>query len=134
MPEVQHPANRLVHRLDSSDAPSKAPASENTGAEERLYTHLIAVLSVSSGMVGVCLTAIGLIGIMKRLNRVETLVDELLAIGAVLFMIAAILSFLAMRTRLGKTWRGCVRTLDLLFCLGLVLVVVATLLLTWMVV
>jgi hypothetical protein len=85
-------------------------------------------------MVGVCLTAIGIVSIKKSLGKVETLVDDLLAIGGVLFMMAAVLSFLGMRTNLAKKWRGFVRALDLLFCLGLVLVVIATLLLTWMVV
>jgi hypothetical protein len=102
--------------------------------DERFYTHLLTVLSVSSGMVGVCLTAIGLIGIIKSMNKVEMIVDDLLAIGALVFMVAAAMSFLGMRTRLGWSWRGFARTLDLVFCGGLVIVVVATLLLTWMVI
>jgi hypothetical protein len=106
----------------------------STDPDDRYYTHLLTVLTVSSGMVGVCLTAIGLVGIMKSLSKLETLVDELLALGGVLFMTTAILSFLGLRTRLAKSWSGFTRTLDLIFCLGLVLVVIATLLLTWIVV
>ena len=85
-------------------------------------------------MVGVCLTAIGLIGILKSLNRVETVVDDLLAIATMLFMIATLLGFLGMRTSIANTWRGFRLALDSVFCAGLVLVVVATLLLTWVVV
>jgi hypothetical protein len=103
-------------------------------ADDRFHTHLLTVLSVSSGMAGVCLTAIGLVGIMKSLSKLETLVDDLLALGGVLFMMAAVLSFLGMRTKLARTWRSFTRALDIVFCLGLVLVVIATLLLTWMVV
>jgi hypothetical protein len=134
MTEVQHSSNRLAHRVDAAQTPSSAPVVERLSDDERTYTHLLAILSVSSGMVGVCLTAIGLIGIVKKLNNVEMLVDDLLAVGSLCFMIAAVLSFLGMRTRLVKTWAGFTRALDLLFCLGLVIVVVATLLLTWMVV
>jgi hypothetical protein len=111
-----------------------SPMAPTSNPDDRSYTHLLTVLTVSSGMVGVCLTAIGLIGIMKSLSKVETLVDDLLALSGVLFMIAAVLSFLGMRTKLATTWRGFVRALDVLFCVALVLVVIATLLLTWMVV
>jgi hypothetical protein len=84
-------------------------------------------------MVGVCLTAIGLIGIVKSLNKVESLVDDVLAVSALVFMLAAAMSFLGMRTNLSGSWRGFARALDLVFFLGLVLVVVAIMLLTWVV-
>jgi hypothetical protein len=106
------------------------PASDRS-AEERLQTHLLTLLSVSSGMVGVCLTAIGLVGIIKSLDRVELVVDDLLALSALVFLVASALSFVGMRTRLAHTWLLFERTLDAVFCLGLALVVVATLLLTW---
>lgn len=97
-------------------------------------SHLLAVLSVSSGMVGACLTAIGLIGIVKSLNKIETVVDDLLAVGMLVFMVAGALSFVGMRTRVGRKWRHLVRGLDLIFCVGMLLVVVAAVLLTWVVV
>ncbi|MCU0878552.1 MAG: hypothetical protein MUF06_12265 [Pirellulaceae bacterium] len=99
--------------------------------DERFYSHQLAVLSVSSGMVGVCLTAIGLIGIRKSIGGVESIVDDMLAVGSLLFMVTALFSFFAMRTRLSKAWRGIERSIDVVFSLGLVLVVVATALLTW---
>jgi hypothetical protein len=115
------------------EKPGEVPAGDAAGAEDRSYTHLLTILSVSSGMVGVCLTAIGLIGIVKSLGQIETLVDDLLAIGSLVFMFAAVLSFVGMRSNVGSTWRHFTRTLDLLFCMGLVVVVIATVLLTWMV-
>ncbi len=69
---------------------------DESKSEDRQYPHLLTLLSVSSAMVGVCLTAIGLIGIMRWLSAVQTLVDDLLAVGAVLFMISAVMSFLGM--------------------------------------
>jgi hypothetical protein len=124
--------SRQTLRADEGDDPSVQPAERDLAQDdERQYTHLLAMLSVSSGMVGVCMTAIGLIRITKALNNVETLVDDMLAIGAVLFMVTSLLSFAGMRTRLRQTWRGLARTNDVLFCLSLVLVVVATAMLTW---
>lgn len=128
------PQNPRLRTDRSSDQASRRAALEGTQPEEQLYTHLLTVLSVSSGMVGVCLTAIGLIGIIKSLNKVEVLVDDMLAVGAVMFMVTSLLSFFAMRTRLSHFWRGMTRTIDILFCLALVLVVAATAMLTWEVV
>ena len=121
-------------RTDPAEDRRQRELSDTHGeANSRYFTHMITVLSVSSGMVGVCLTAIGLIGVMKSISRVETVVDDLLAISAVMFMAAAVLSFLGLRTRLTLTWRNFARVLDGLFCLALTLVVIATMLLTWMV-
>ena len=92
---------------------------------------MLTVLSVSSGMVGVCLTAIGLIGIMKSLTKVEMLVDDMLGVGAVMFMVTSLLSYVAMRTRFGRNWRSLTTAIDCIFCLALLLVAVATALLTW---
>jgi hypothetical protein len=129
-------------RADRGESPRSAalaPSPDNTPGvvlpetiqNERFYTHQLTVLSVSSGMVGVCLTAIGLIGIRTSLSGVESFVDDMLAVGSVLFMMTALFSFFAMRTRLSRAWCGIERTIDVGFCLGLVLVVVATALLTW---
>ena len=127
------PVSGSISRTDRAEAPAEPTLGERAEDDGRFLTHLLTVLSVSAGMVGVCLTAIGLIGIMKSLSRVETVVDDLLAISAMLFMVTAVLSFLGMRTNLTKSWRSFARTLDGLFCMGLVLVGIATLLLTWVV-
>jgi len=125
------PASQKLRADRGEDPALQSSERGDAQADERFYTHLLTVLSVSSGMVGVCLTAIGLIGIIKSLNKVEILVDDMLAVGAVLFMVTALLSFFGIRTRLSQAWRGLARTIDILFCLALVLVVVATALLTW---
>jgi len=119
---------RKVHSPTTTNPPDdgEAPAVE--------YSHLLTILSVSSGMVGVCLTAIGLIGIVKSLSKLETFVDDLLALGTLFFMVAGALSFFGMRTRLGKRWRNLVRALDIIFCIGMLTVVVAAMLLTWVVI
>jgi hypothetical protein len=134
MADGKRVSSLLARRAGTLDVANRKVLHDSRGADDRSYTHLLTVLSVSSGMVGVCLTAIGLIGIIKSLSRIELVVDELLSIGAVLFMITAIFSFLGMRSNFIKTWRGFGLALDLVFCLGLVLVVIATIMLTWVVI
>jgi hypothetical protein len=104
----------------------------NSSDDERRYLHLITLLTVSSAMVGVCITAIGLIEILHYLNSTEWIIDDFLAIASMLFLVTSILSFVGMRTRWGQRRTSLIRILDVLFCLGLSVVFVATALLTWM--
>ncbi len=110
------------------------PASLRTSDSERYHTHLLTILSVSAGMVGVCLTAIGLIAVVKQLSRVDILVDDVLVMSTMLFLAASVLSFVGLRTEFSQRWRHFERTLDAIFCIGLVLMAIATLLLTWVVI
>jgi hypothetical protein len=106
-------------------------SEQSPNDDERFYMHMLTLLSVSAGMVGVCLTAVGLVGIVKSLGKFETFVDDLLAVGTTLFMAVCMLSFLGMRTSLGKTWRSLTATADIVFCAGLVVLVAASMILTW---
>ena len=134
--EASTQRDRVISRTDRpAEALSPAPHPDSrVVSDERYFTHLITVLSVSSAMVGVCLTAIGLIGIVKSLTKLEVIADDLLAGGALIFMATTMLSFFGLRTRLSKVWRGFAAALDFMFCIGLLVVVVATVLLTWFVI
>ncbi|MGD9636054.1 MAG: hypothetical protein AB7G28_13995 [Pirellulales bacterium] len=101
---------------------------------EQLRTHFLTMLSVASGMVGVCATAIGLIGIVKRMSNFEVIVDDLFALGALFFLFVTGLSFVCLRTRLGKKAHLLVLVVDMAFFSGLATVVIASLMLTWMVI
>jgi hypothetical protein len=103
-------------------------------SNEELRSHLLTMLSVASGMAGVCATAIGLIGIVKRLSTVELIVDDLFALGALLFLFVTGLSFFCLRTRWGRKSDKAVLVVDIAFFLGLATVVVASVMLTWMVI
>ena len=67
-------------------------------------THLeqdicIHIFTVSSAMVGVCLTVIGLIRVVITFGRADTLADDFLAGDALLFLISCLLSYWALRSR-----------------------------------
>lgn len=101
--------------------------------DEKRYAHLLTLLSVSAAMVGVCLTAIGLVSVIESLNKLETFVDNILAVATLLFSLVTLLSFIGVRTNLRTSWRHYLFTLDILFCLGIVAIVVASFLLTFVV-
>jgi hypothetical protein len=101
--------------------------------DDRVYTHLLTLLSVSAAMVGVCLTACGLVNVIEALSKLEGWVDDLLAIGSLIFSLVTLLSFLGIRTRIRK-WSRFVLLLDTLFCVGIVTMVAASFVLTYAVI
>ena len=101
--------------------------------DERLYQHLLTILSVSGGMVGVCLSAIGILGMIKSLRRLDTLCDDLLAADAFLFLSAAILCFLVNRTPLWRRRHAVAVGIDGIFSLALIVMVTVCGMLVWVV-
>ena len=106
---------------------------KNSQDDDRNYSHLLTLLSVSAAMVGVCLTAIGLVSVIKALNEVEHVVDELLAISTILFSCVTMLSFLGIRTPIRRRFPRYMLLLDILFCVGIGSMVVASMMLSFVV-
>jgi len=101
--------------------------------DDRTYTHLLTLMSVSAAMVGVCLTAVGLVSVIESLNKWEGWVDDLLAVGSLVFSVVTLMSFLGIRTRIRYTWRRYLLLLDILFCAGILIMVASSFLLTYFV-
>ena len=123
-----------IVRTDVAKTQAEQDTRSSAKIDRELSAHLTTLLTVSSGMVGVCLTAIGLVGIMQSLNQKAVLVDDLLAVASLMFVIASLMSFFGMRSQLARKWRVFTRVLDGILCLGFMLVVVATMILTWLVI
>ena len=91
--------------------------------EQREHDLTMHIFAISAGLVGVCLTAIGLIRVVVSQTRIETVVEKLLAADALCFMSCCLLSFWSF-----KTYNPCHRILlrkviDWLFMLALVFMV-----------
>jgi hypothetical protein len=108
--------------------------ADDSPDDDRNYTHLLTLLSVSAAMVGVCLTAIGLVSVIRALSKFEVWVDDLLAVSTVLFSIVTLMSFIGVRTRIRKTWPRYMIALDVIFCVGICTMVLASLLLAFLVI
>src|SRR3954464_4763937 len=90
----------------------------NSHLEQDICIH---IFSVSSAMVGVCLTVIGLIRVVITLGKIDTVADDLLSADAFLFLLASLLSYSALRTRNLKRMRRVERVADGLFILAMIL-------------
>lgn len=98
-------------------------ASDNN--EKKLEEDIcIHIFTVSSAMVGVCLTVIGLIRVVITLGKADTLADDLLASDALLFLTSCLLSYAALRVRSFRRRHRIERAADSIFIVAMVVMTV----------
>jgi hypothetical protein len=94
---------------------------ESNRLQDDLCVHLF---TVSAGMVGVCLTVIGLIRVVITVGKVDTLADDLLAADALLYLFACFTAYGALRSRTRERMRKLERVADAIFLLAMLLMAV----------
>jgi multisubunit Na+/H+ antiporter MnhF subunit len=109
-----------VARPPRDDAPDVADTRPPSAADVQLSGH---IFSVSAGMVGVCLTVIGLFRVVVGSPRADSVADNLLAADALLFLVACMLAYLALRSRDAGRARRLERAADGVFLVGLAMMV-----------
>lgn len=105
--------------------------SKTNGKRELEEDICIHIFTVSSAMVGVCLTVIGLVRVVITLGKADTLADDLLAGDALLFLISCFLSYAALRSRKVRRMHRMERVADGVFILAMVVMVAVCAFLTY---
>ena len=100
----------------------------NSHLEQDICIH---IFTVSSAMVGVCLTVIGLIRVVITLGNADTLADDLLAGDALLFLVSCLLSYWALRSRGLRRMHRLEKIADAIFIIAMIGMVVACALVTY---
>ena len=93
-------------------------ANDKKSLEADISIH---IFTASAGLVGVCLTVIGLIRVVVATINVDTIADNLLAIDALLFLASCLLAYWALRTRSIRRMYRVERAADAIFIAGLLL-------------
>lgn len=104
-----------------------SPKRPSEGFQRDVTLH---VFMVSSGLVGVCLTVLGISRAVVRMRTVRSLTQDMLAVDALLFLVACLCSYLALKTH-GRTQLRLSRSADWVFLGGLSLMVVLTVLIAY---
>lgn len=102
--------------------------SSNTHLEQDISIH---IFTVSSAMVGVCLTVIGLIRVVITLGRADTLADDFLAADALLFLVSCLLSYWALRCRSIRRMHRLEKVADAIFIVAMIGMVIICALITY---
>src|SRR5438876_12228726 len=100
----------------------------NSHLEQDICIH---IFTVSSAMVGVCLTVVGLVRVVITLGTADTLADDLLAANALLFLVSCMLSYWALRSRGLRRMHRLERIADGIFIVAMVGMVVVCALITY---
>ncbi len=98
------------------------------GAPRELSEH---IFSVSAGMVGVCITVIGLFRIVSRSQHVDSVAKNLLSIDALVFLASCFLAYLGLRAPASQSRRKFERAADYLFLAGLTMMSVVGVLIAY---
>ena len=87
------------------------------------------ILPTSATMVGVCVTVVTIVRLIQANRAVTTIMDDIVAVDSAFFLVAALLSYLSVRS--GQQSQRLERWADLVFMLGLTLMVAVSFLLAW---
>lgn len=90
-----------------------------TTEEERSHELTMHVFSISAAMIGVCLTAIGILRLVTAQTNVQTVGDDLLSMDAVIFVVCCFLAFWSFKTKRLKLRSQLRLIVDILFLVGL---------------
>jgi len=108
--------------------PRQIQPSTSASDDRRSYLEddiCIHIFTVSAGMVGVCLTVIGLLRLVISIQHKDTLGDDFLAADAVLFLISCLSAYWALRTRSVRRMHNVERFADSIFVVAMCLMVFA---------
>lgn len=89
------------------------------------------ICPIAAAMVGVCLTAIGILRVVIAVRKANTLADDMLALDSVLFLIATLTSYFAIRHGPAKRLHELERIADVTFIAAMSLMTVAALVMTY---
>jgi hypothetical protein len=105
------------------------PTQESDQTRERnIAAH---IFTTSSVMVGLCLTIISVVRSLPKGGQLNTAVDDLIAIGAMVFLLACFLSYAVLRSRHLRRMHRVESLADAVFLLGLTILAVACGLFVW---
>ena len=108
-----------------TDDDSQAQERDRT-RERDIAAH---IFTTSSVMVGLCLTIISVVRSMP--SQLNTAVDDLIAVGALVFLLACFLSYAVLRARHMRRMHRIESLADGVFLLGLTILAVACGLFVW---
>jgi hypothetical protein len=136
MLRVSYQSGYYLNSRFSSRSNNWSAMEGETNGQGDPRTHLeqdicIHIFTVSSAMVGVCLTVIGLIRVVITLGRADTLADDLLAGDALLFLISCLLSYWALRSRSLRRMHRLEKIADGIFILAMIGMVIICALITY---
>jgi N-acetylglutamate synthase/N-acetylornithine aminotransferase len=119
----------LMNDSRAQSSPDSSQRLTKANSEDLHFTHLITVFAVSTGMVGVCLTAMGIVQLVAHTAQLQTRCDDLLMVDSAILLFATISSFISMRLRFHGPWKVFSHIADVLLLIGIAIIALGAVLL-----
>ncbi|HVJ01366.1 MAG TPA: hypothetical protein VM662_04235 [Sphingomonas sp.] len=91
------------------------------------------ICPVAAALLGVCLTGITVLRVVNAVHGRETLADDLLSVDALLFLVATLASYVALREQSRKRLHWLERIADHAFIAAMLLLTLACFVITYMI-
>ena len=102
--------------------------SANKAIERDIASH---IFSTSTMMMGVCLAVISLINGRQQATHLTTVVDDIIAVDALLFLVSCMLSYTVLRSRHMRCMHRIETVADSVFLIGMTGMAIACVLFVW---
>ena len=99
--------------------------AHTTRSELWVREELLQLLSLSGTLAGLCVTVVALMHTLGKSTLAATVIDDLFALCALLFLVATYLIFSALRTKTPKIARILITVVDAVFLVSLTLMTAA---------
>ncbi len=110
----------------------RRPPTPTTRRREVLDERICRLICpIAAGMVGVCLTGIGLLHVTLAVGRRAGVADDLLAVDSLLFLVATLSSYVALRRLEHRRLHDLERVADAAFITAMLLLTVACFVITY---
>lgn len=119
----------MVQSTQHGKACDKHPPRQHDDALDERTCRLIC--PIASGMVGVCMTGIGLLRVAFAMHGRQTFADDLLSIDALLFLLATLSSYFALRFQSNLRLHWLERIADATFIIAMLLLTIACFVITY---
>lgn len=88
------------------------------------------ILTTAATMVGVCITVISIVRLTELSLSITSIIDNIMSLDSLLFLLSCVLSYLSLRAS-SRYAGGLERWANVLFLVGLVIMVAASFMLAW---
>lgn len=125
-PDFNQLTSVTAHRI--SEIPDSSTSTTPQDRRDEISVH---IFTVSATLIGACLTVVGVLRAMTRVQRVTTWAEEILALDAFGLLVACATAYGALRTDDTARRRRIERAADAMFLVALGTLVLACGLLAW---
>jgi hypothetical protein len=131
VPGTELPVPHRIKPVPDSTPLRRDPVSHNNNSFNWNREELLHLLSNSANLAGLCVTVVALMNTFDRKDATASIVDDIYALCAAMFVLCVYVIFWTLRTQTQAVPTWLIRTIDALFLLAMTSMTVASFMLIY---